>query len=87
MEFVPEFAPDAASQWHELEPLLQELVWDKVEELVHNPPAPPAQEIYSDIVHEDKAAWHYVFLSINIDRAKGRITVAGVNCYTRPKSK
>lgn len=38
MDFVPEFAPDAESQGHELGLVLQELVWDKVEEVVHTPP-------------------------------------------------
>jgi hypothetical protein len=38
MDFVPEFAPDAESQWHELPPLLQELVWDEIEQLLRAPP-------------------------------------------------
>jgi len=42
MNFAPEFAPDAQSQWRELDdPELQELVWDAVEGLAHNPPSEP----------------------------------------------
>jgi hypothetical protein len=59
MVFVPEFAPDAESQWHDLPPILQELVWDEIERLVHAPP-PGKEEFIHDFVHEDAEAWHYI---------------------------
>jgi hypothetical protein len=83
MDFVAEFAPDARSQWEELDFLIQELVRDKVEELLHNPPA--VTETYPDIAHEGEDGWHYVFLSVNIDHAGGRMTIAGVNHFIRRK--
>lgn len=86
MNFVPEFAPDARSQWQELPPLLQELVLDELEVLLRSPPPPGKNEFTHDFVHEDEVAWHYVFLSINVDRRRGRITAAGVNYFQRPKS-
>jgi hypothetical protein len=58
MVFVPEFAPDAESQWHDLPPILQELVWDEIERLVHAPP-PGKEEFIHDFVHEDAESWHY----------------------------
>ena len=85
MDFAPEFAPDAESQWRELDDvLLQDLVWDVVEELSRNPP--PGPEFCADFVREGEEGWHYVFISINIDHAKRKLTVGGVNRYFRPKA-
>jgi hypothetical protein len=52
MSFVPGFAPDAKSQWLELDPVLQEMVLDELESLLANPPTPPKHEFYHDFRHE-----------------------------------
>jgi hypothetical protein len=85
MDFLPEFAPDAKSQWHALDPILQELVWDEMERLVHSPPAPPKREFYHDVIHDDRDARHYIFLNIQVDRVHGKITCAGVIHHVRKK--
>jgi len=86
MNFAPEFAPDAQSQCRELDdPELQEFVWDAVEGLAHNPPSEP--ELIADFVHEGEDGWHYIFVSVNVDHAGHKITVAGVNHYFRPKTR
>jgi hypothetical protein len=85
MDFAPEFAPDAQSQWRELDDTtLQDLVWDAVEDLARNPP--PVAEYVADFIHPSGDGWHYIFISINIDHAKCKLTVAGVNRYFRPKA-
>lgn len=48
MSYVPEFAPDAQSQWRELEVELQEVVLDELEILLANPPPPPKDSFYHD---------------------------------------
>lgn len=84
MDFAPDFAPDAQSQWRDLDDTaLQELVWDAVEDLARSPPL--VEEFIADFVHEGEDGWHYVFISMNSDHVKGRLTVAGVNHYVRPK--
>jgi hypothetical protein len=60
--FVPEFAPDAQSQWRELDPVVQELVLDELERLVVNAPSRPRREFYHDFLHEDPNAYHYIFM-------------------------
>ena len=85
MSFVPEFAPDALSQWRELEPGLQELVLDGVEHVLAHPPAPPVVAIYHDVYRADEHAEDYVFIRIIIDRLRGKMIVAGVVHYVRPK--
>ena len=86
MSFVPEFAPDAESQWRELEPLLQELVLDGIESLLSNPPAPPVIAVYHDVYHADAQGEHYIFIRVIIDRSLQKLTVAGVAHHFRPRA-
>ena len=86
MSFVPEFAPDALSQWRELDPELQEVVLDSIEALLANPPPPPTVRMYHDVYHEDDRGRHYIFVRVLVDRIRERITIAGVVDYLRPPS-
>jgi hypothetical protein len=85
MSFVPEFAPDAKSQWRALDPILQELVLDEIERLAGNAPSQSRREFYHDFLYEDAGAFHYVFVRVFLDFTKGKLTVAGVVDYVRPK--
>lgn len=58
MSFVPAFAPDAQSQWRDLDIQLQELVLDEMETLASNPPAPPTSMAYRDVCHQTQHARH-----------------------------
>lgn len=87
MSFVPEFAPDAKSQWRELDPVLQEMVLDELELLLANPPAPPKREFYHDFRHEEENQFHYVFLRVHVDYRRRVITIAGVIHHIRPKTR
>lgn len=87
MSFVPEFAPDARSQWRELEPALQELVLDEIERLVASASTTRRREFYHDLRHERQGTTDYVFLRIHVDRVRRVLTVAGVVHYVqRPAS-
>jgi hypothetical protein len=85
MSFVPEFAPDASSQWRELDPEAQERALDAIEALLANPPPPPVIALYHDVYWADDHAEHYLFIRVIIDRAQERMTVAGVAHHARPK--
>lgn len=85
MSFVPVFAPDAKSQWQELEPVLQELVLDELESLLLDISAQARREFYHDFLYEDDHAFHYVFLRLHVDPSFGTVTVAGVVRYQRRK--
>jgi DNA-binding response OmpR family regulator len=87
MSFGPEFAPDAKSQWLELDPVLQELVLDEIERLIQRPSALPRREFYHDLVHEDQNGKHNIFLRIHVDRTRKKLTVAGVVHHLQPRMK
>ena len=86
MSFVPAFAPDARSQWQELEPVLQERVLDELESLLKDVAVHPRREFYHDFLYEDGYAFHYVFLRIHIDRKRQIVTIVGVARHRRLKN-
>jgi len=83
MSFVPGFAPDAASQWRELDPVLKEMVLDELAGLCATPP-PPQDLVRRDFVHESAGVRHYVFLRFVVERSRGIVRVIGVAHFARP---
>jgi hypothetical protein len=87
MSFVPEFAPDAKSQWRELEVELQELVLDEMERLATNSPAAASNTIiYRDVTYLDRTQKHYVFLRAVVERDRAAVVVIGIAHIARPLS-
>jgi hypothetical protein len=81
MSFVPGFAPDALSQWRELDFDLQELVLDEVDKLANDPPARDTAII--DLAHDLPTGRHYLFIQLLIDHPRGRVVVIGVGHHFR----
>jgi hypothetical protein len=82
MSLTPAFAPDARSQWQELEPVLQELVLDEMDALASDPPITQASIIRRDIAHHQDKASHYLFLRFTIDER--RLTLIGIHHHIQP---
>jgi hypothetical protein len=80
MSFVPDFAPDARSQWQALDILLQEMVLDEIERLAASPPL--RVEHVSDLTHDVGPSRHYLFVHVNVDHRRRAISVVGVG-YSR----
>src|SRR5438045_8962961 len=80
MSFVPGFAPDALSQWRELDFELQELVLDELERLAADPPAAGSADVV-DVVREVAGLRHYVFVRFAVDRARQRLIIVGVGRF------
>jgi hypothetical protein len=80
MSFVPDFAPDARSQWQSLDIFLQELVLDEIERLAELPPS--GVEHVSDLTHDVGPSRHYLFVHVNVDHRRRAISVVGVG-YAR----
>ncbi len=78
MSFTPRFAPDAESQWHELDFELQELVLDEMERLAANPPRTIRGFARHDFMLDRPGERHYVFLRLAIDRVRQIMRVIGL---------
>lgn len=83
MSFVPAFAPDALSEWQELEFDLQERVWDALEDVLNHPPARETEKVI-DVVYEVGGARHFLFIRILLDSTRNNLTVTGVTHVIRP---
>jgi mRNA-degrading endonuclease RelE of RelBE toxin-antitoxin system len=81
---MPAFAPDAKSQWQELDPELQELVLDELEEIAAFPPMNDNEVIRRDTVYQDPSARHYLFMRFVVDHKS--VTLVGVYHHTSPRS-
>lgn len=85
MSYALEFAPDARSQWRELDLGLQELVLDELDALTAHPPAKPSGVVLlHDLAHDVPGLRHYVFLRFMLAHATEVLTVIGVVHYARP---
>ena len=84
MSYALDFAPDAYSQWRELEPHLQELALDEADRTADNPPPPPVQEIVRDVVRRGAVLDDYIFVRLVIDRKRQAVIVTGVIHVPRP---
>lgn len=78
MSLTPAFAPDAKSQWQELDILLQERVLDELDKLAAVPPDAPRGVALHDFVHVIGEVRNYIFMRIVIDLASQRITIIGI---------
>ena len=83
MSYIPQFAPDAKSEWHELDVELQEAVLDQIEQIASNPPLPPRRAINFDVVLDLGGKRHYLFLRVLIDHTRKTATVLGVGHFAR----
>jgi hypothetical protein len=85
MSYALEFAPDAQSEWRELDVGLQELVLDELDALASHPPAKPSGVVLlHDLVHDAPGVRHYVFLRFILAHSAEMLTVIGVVHYARP---
>lgn len=78
MSYALAFAPDARSQWRELEPALQELALDEMDAIAGNPPPPPLVEVVRDAVRRTPAGADYVFIRAVLDHTRRQVIVTGV---------
>jgi hypothetical protein len=84
MSYALDFAPDAYSQWRELEPQLQELALDEADRTADSPPPPPVQEIVRDAVRRGTVLDDYIFVRLVLDHKRQVVTVTGVIHLPRP---
>jgi hypothetical protein len=78
MSYALDFAPDAYSQWRELEAELQELALDEADRVADNPPPPPVQEMVRDVVRRGTVLDDYIFVRLVLDRQRRLVVVTGV---------
>lgn len=81
MSYTPGFAPDAESQWHALDPLLQELALDELDRFALNPP--PPGEYVGDAARELAGLREYVFVHVIVDDGRRTVTAIGVGYTSR----
>jgi hypothetical protein len=79
MSFTPGFAPDAKSQWHELDFEFQELVLDELDKLAANLPIAVRGVIEHDFVHRREDERHYIFLRLTVDRSLRTLKISTGN--------
>ena len=77
MSYALAFAPDAGTQWQELDLWLQELALDEADSVASAPP-PTSEVIYRDILHTQGNERHYLFLRLTVDHDKEQITLIGL---------
>ena len=82
MSFTPGFAPDAQSQWQDLDFELQELVLDEMDKVAANPAPAIRGVLQHDFVHERAGIRHYIFLRLTVDRSRRTIKVIGIHHHT-----
>jgi hypothetical protein len=84
MSLTPGFAPDAKSQWLELDVELQERILDELENLAAAPLNAPRGIILHDFVHVTRDAHNYIFLRLIVDSNQQSLTLIGVGRYSSP---
>ena len=80
MSLTPAFAPDAKSQWRELDIELQELVLDELENVARHPPKTQG-EVRRDAFRESSNQKHYLFIRFVVDRST--VTLVGIHHLIR----
>jgi hypothetical protein len=78
MILTPAFAPDAQSQWLELDIDLQERLLDEMESLAAAPPADSNVSHMRDFVVQRQSERCYVFFQFVVDPRTATLTVTGV---------
>ena len=84
MTFTPEFAPDAKSQWLELDVDLQEKVLDEIEQMILDASSATLPEIYRDAVFSRETLRHYLFVHAIVNQEQQRVTILGIALVSRP---
>ena len=83
MSFALEFAPNASSQWRELELTLQELTLDELDRTAAA--GPHSRRVFvRDFTHPLGGLLHYVFLRVVWNPAGDTLVVLGVAHHARP---
>lgn len=85
MSYALAFAPDARTQWQELDPWLQELVLDEAD-LVASAPPVQSTVVYRDVVRTETGQRHYLFLRFTIDDIRKCVTMIGVAHFIKPEN-
>ena len=83
MSYALAFAPDAQSQWLELDVRLQELALDEADDMASHPPA-TSSVFTRDLALDEAGVRHYVFLRLAVERSRSTVTVIGVGHVSRP---
>ena len=83
MSYVPDYAPDADSQWRALDVPFQELVLDELDRLCLSPPR--RIDYVSDVVFEEGAVKHYFFVHVTVDHPRQIVTLIGVSHFIRQR--
>jgi|SRR6185437_8662761 len=81
MILTPVFAPDAKSQWLELDIDLQEALLDEMENLAAHPPSSIRILHNHDFVITRGSERHYVFFQFVLDWKAQRLNVTGVQHF------
>ena len=84
MILTPVFAPDAKSQWLELDVELQEILLDEMEKLAAHPPAGSQSTHAGDFLIARGSERHYVFFQFVLDARGKRLIVTGVHHHVAP---
>jgi hypothetical protein len=77
MSYALAFAPDARTQWQELDLWLQELALDDADAMASAPP-PTSEVVYRDMLHTKGNERHYLFLRFTVDHDKKQVTLIGL---------
>jgi mRNA-degrading endonuclease RelE of RelBE toxin-antitoxin system len=85
MSYALDVAPDAQSQWRELDVELQEVVLDELDLLANNPPA-DRTALVLDVVRDFQGARHYDFIQVLLNRRVRVISMIGASHHARPLS-
>ena len=80
MSLVPDFAPDAKSQWHSLQLYDQELVLDEIDRLCEHPPV--KDSFVSEVIYERNGLRHFIFVRVRINTKRTHLTITGVGKCT-----
>lgn len=83
MNLTPVFAPDAKSQWRELDVELQEMVLDEMEKLAAQPQFSLRPTLTADFVITRQSERHFVFLQYIVERRARRLVVTGVHHFVQ----
>jgi hypothetical protein len=81
MSYVPDYAPDADSQWRALDIRFQEMVLDVLDRLCLSPPK--QSEHVADAVLEEGSIRHIIFVHVTIDHRRQIVTLVGVGHCAR----
>jgi hypothetical protein len=84
MSYTPEFAPDARSQWRQLDFEFQEVVLDIMDFFTSTPPMGDTDR--AERVVDSNGIRHSIIVRVAIDHRRKLVALIGVSHKTRPIS-